>query len=148
MGKIIVTQDQADRINYFRKDDESKGEAIRHHVNKWLSSVNTCLNELSVDQLARALYVGYEVEENDWVVRMDHEIEEPYKVIGRTDEGHIQIDDESASLLPSSVFRYATTQEIAAEKEHRMDSKLDRIWIGLSDYERNGFYRKLVRGGY
>jgi len=147
MEKAKITQEQADKIWGWEWHTGGKSKLLGLHAKNLLGD-SKCLQSLTLDELARAIYVGCEVEENDWVVRMDHEIEEPYKVIGRTDEGHIQIDDESASLLPSSVFRYATTQEIAAEKEHRMDSKLDRIWIGLSDYERNGFYRKLVRGDY
>ena len=87
-------------------------------------------------------------EENDWVVRMDHEIEELYEVIGRTDEGHIQINDGSASLLPSSVFRYATGAEIASEKERRMDSKLDRMLVGLSNGESDRLHKKMECGDY
>ena len=109
MGKIIVTQEQADRINYFRKDDEGKGDAIRYHLNTWLAPVNTCLNELTLDELARAIYVGYEVEEKfkvgDWLVNNRN--------------GMIfQIEDrqEDKDIARMNHIRHATESEIAEEK--------------------------------
>jgi len=119
MGKVVITQDQADRINYFRKDDERKGDAIRYHLNTWLSPVNMCLNELSVDQLARALYVGYEVEEK---------FEVGDKVFYRTmDTGMHTIIGMQAGIcnlrgsvkftnVKTSNIRHATESEIAEEK--------------------------------
>ena len=63
MEKAKINQEQAEAINSCKKDDMDRGEAIRHHINTWCAPPNRCLNELSLDELVRALYVGYEVEE-------------------------------------------------------------------------------------
>ena len=147
MGKVVITQDQADRINYFRKDDERKGDAIRYQINKWLAPVNTCLNELTLDELARALYVGYEVEVEeqepqfevgDWAI---HDRGIPFEI------SEFQLAN-LGKLNNLRDYRHATGAEIAVGENRRMNKKINEIWIGLSDYERNGFYRKLVRGEY
>ena len=141
MAKIVVTQEQADRINYFRKDDEGKGEAIRHHVNKWLSSVNTCLNELSVDELARALYVGYEVEVEvkvgDWLVNNRNGL-------------MFQIEDrqEDKDIARMNHIRHATESEIVEEKERILDKNIDEILLGLESHERTRLREKLECGDY
>ena len=109
MGKIIVTQEQADRINYFRKDDEGKGDAIRYHINKWLAPVNTCLNELSVDELVRALYVGYEVEfeDGDWLINTHN------GMIFQIEDGR---KDNLKDIVGAKHLRYATESEIVEEE--------------------------------
>jgi len=151
MGKIIVTQEQAEAINSCKKDDMDRGEAIRHHINTWCAPPNRCLNELSLDELVRALYVGYEVEEK---------FEVGDKVFYRTmDTGMHTIIDMQAGIcnlrgsvkltnVETSSIRHATESEIAGEEKSRMDKKINKIWIDLSDYERNGLHKKLVRGGY
>ena len=151
MGKIVVTQEQADRINYFRKDDESKGEAIRHHINTWCAPPNRCLNELSLDELVRALYVGYEVEEK---------FEVGDKVFYRTmDTGMHTIIGMQAGIcnlrgsvkftnVETSSIRHATESEIAVEKERVLDKKINEIWIGLESYERVRLREKLECGDY
>jgi len=160
MGKIVVTQEQADRINYFRKDDESKGEAIRHHVNKWLSSVNTCLNELSVDELVRALYVGYEVEVEeqepqfevgDFAVNVhDGTVLEVINKI--TESGTYYEVVRCSSGLKESIhrdrLRHATESEIAEEEKRRTNVKIDGLLVGLSSGERVRLREKLECGDY
>ena len=157
MGEVVITQEQADRINYFRKDDERKGDAIRYHLNKWLAPVNMCLNELTLDQLTRALYVGYEVEENFKVGDLIIDKNDNYKTVIEITEietFHLfgnwsdERGQEIGICIMMKYARHATESEIAGEEKSRMDKKINEIWIGLSDYERNGFYRKLVRGEY
>ena len=141
MGKVKISRAQAEAINSCKKDDEDKGEAIRHHINTWCAPPNRCLNELSVDELARALYVGYEVEVEvkvgDWLVNNRNGL-------------MFQIEDrqEDKDIARMNHIRHATESEIAEEEKRRMDKKINEIWIGLSDYERNGLYKKLVRGEY
>ena len=57
LNKAVVTQKQAEHIKYFERD---RYYALEHKVNGTFSS-SGCLDELSLDELAIALYVGYEV---------------------------------------------------------------------------------------
>ena len=156
MGKVVITQDQADRINYFRKDDERKGDAIRYHLNKWLAPVNMCLNELSVDELARALYAGYEVE----VEELEPQFEVGDKVFYRTmDTGMHTIIDMQAGIcnlrgsvkftnVKTSSICHATESEIAEEENRLMNVKIKGLLLGLSSGERVRLREKLECGDY
>ena len=141
MGKVKISRAQAEAINSCKKDDEDKGEAIRHHINTWCAPPNRCLNELSVDELARALYVGYEVEVEvevgDWLVNNRNGL-------------MFQIEDrqEDKDIARMNHIRHATESEIEEEEKSRMDKKLDQILLDLSDGERDRLYEKLGRGDY
>ena len=123
MGKIIVTQEQAEAMNSCKKDDGDKGEAIRHHINTWCAPPNRCLNELSLDELTEALYVGYEVEEHFKVGDFIIDKNDSYKKVIKITEiktfhlfGNLsdrQGQEKGFSIL-RPYARYATESEIAA----------------------------------
>ena len=137
MGKVVITQEQAERINCFRKDDERKGDAIRYHITKWLAPVNMCLNELTLDELARALYVGYEVEVGDWLVNNRNGL-------------MFQIEDrqEDKDIARMNHIRHATESEIAEEEKRLTNKKLDEILLDLSDNETDMIHERFECGDY
>lgn len=70
MDKVVITQGQADAIEYSKKVTEEDNEQIvTHHIrhqlnsNKWSSGMLMELNGLEIGTLIKALYIGYEVEE-------------------------------------------------------------------------------------
>ena len=157
MGKVKINQEQANRINYFRKDDEGKEDAIRYHLNTWLTPVNMCLNELSLNELVRALYVGCEVVEEFKVGDLIIDKNDKYKTVIEITEirtfnlfGYSYDEDgqEIGTCIRIEYARHATESEIAAEKERLMDNKLDTIWLNLSDEERDRLHDKLECGDY
>ena len=151
MGKVVITQEQADKIRGWEYHTGYPDRLLELRAQYLLTS-SKCLQSLSLDKLARAIYVGYEVEERfevgNWVNHDDRNIGKITKI----KDGNIFIDvplnhGEYINTV-SKYFEYATESEIAGEEKRRMDKKINEIWIGLSDYERNGLYRKLVRGDY
>jgi len=155
MDKQIITYEQADKISEWEYNTGHPGRLLKLHAKNKLSKRSECLQSLSLDQLARAIYVGYEVEEKfevgGFVVNMhDGTV---LKVINKiTESGTYYEVVRCGSGLKESIhrdrLRHATPTEIAEEEKRRMDKKINEIWIGLSDYERNGLYKKLVRGDY
>src|SRR5690625_1070106 len=110
--KVKLTREQAKVI-------ESKMAfrhmSIKYHVmNNWDTDYERCLNNLTLDELIRAFYIGYEVEETfevgDWVHN---------NVTGRVakiddrgyDEEVAWVDDDKVNFFTQ--FRHATTEEIA-----------------------------------
>ena len=62
MGKVKITQEQAKEIEE-RKKTNLLDLSIIHHVNgRWEGATNYVLNDLTLDEFIRALYIGYEVE--------------------------------------------------------------------------------------
>ena len=136
MGKVKINQEQANRINYFRKDDEGKEDAIRYHLNTWLTPVNMCLNELSLNELVRALYVGCEVVEEFKVGDLIIDKNDNYKIVTEITEietFHLfgnwsdERGQEIGLCIKIENARHATESEIVAEKERLMGNKLDAI---------------------
>ena len=112
---------------------------LEHHVvDSWTGAGNECLNALSVSELARALYVGYEVEEEfkegDWVTAMHRT---GIKSIGRVID---VVDGKVYAIWTTfgedvttghghyglSNVEHATDEEIAREKTRRWWAKHDR----------------------
>src|SRR5699024_6673411 len=96
---------------------------LTHHINhKWKE--NRCLNDLSILDMARALYEGYEVEETfkvgDWV--KDTSTNAVIKIKDRQHRNNI--NDPRYSTV-----RHATPEEIAEEKQRRWWAKHGReVW--------------------
>jgi len=148
MGKVVITQEQADKIWGWEMHTGGKSKLLELHAKNLLAD-SKCLQSLTLDELARAIYVGCEVEVEelepqfevgDWVVNTCH------NSIFQLEQSEVKDFFERIPVLKH--IRHATESEIAGEEKSRMDKKINEIWIGLSDYERNGFYRKLVRGEY
>ncbi len=138
MQKVKLTQEQADTVEENTADKET---AIRLHVGgSWLAPVNKCLNKLTLDELVRALYIGYEVEEeykeDDWVVLKDGNIVRIYyvkngvyssNVVGYP-KGKVFAYDLGGDYWYDyeEIERHATPEEIAQEKERRWWEKHGR----------------------
>lgn len=130
MEKAKLTKEQAEALDeLFEKTTWSKDEMIDLHAagTKW--GPYRSLNELSVSELAKALYVGYEVEPefeyNDWVYQ------EATNTIARikgfnSEDNRVYIDHDEVISVHTSTIRHATPAEIAEEKERRFFAKHGR----------------------
>jgi len=150
MDKPMITRDQADRIWAWewRKDNPSK--LLELHAKKVLSD-SKCLQSLTLDELARAIYVGYKVEEKFKVGD---------KVFYRTmDTGMHTIIDIKAGIcnlrgsvkltnVKTSSICHATESEIAVEEKRRTNKKLDKILLDLSDDETDMLYERFECGDF
>src|SRR5690625_1290396 len=129
MEKVKVTQAQADLIKSIKDTDY----AINiHGLNK---RPDSSLQELTTAELARALYVGYEVEPEysvgDWVRDAKGEVIKVTEV----DRGGILTDGGNLRSWYGNrsdgyrSLKHATPEEIAKEKERRWWAKHGRdVW--------------------
>src|SRR5690625_2394970 len=126
MEKVKITQEQADALRKAIADYGSDNVMNDHvkMIDNWENILDP-LNDLEPHQLARALYVGYEVEPEfkigQWV-KSRHgigtgKITKIDKMGYYTDFGMIATSDD---------IRHATPQEIATEKARRWWAKHDR----------------------
>lgn len=129
MGKVKLTQEQANAIERFKS--EPKADLVKQHVMwKW-KSAGKSLNDLTIDELIRALYIGYEVEPKfkvgDWVYYQgQYEAERVGKI---THIGNDYIRYDIGYSNNKKYFRHATSEEIAKEKERRWWKSHDRnVW--------------------
>lgn len=142
MGKVKLTQEQADAIEIIKENKPTKLEAdIRTQLYKhWVSDKFKCLNSLSLDDFLSALYAdaGYEVEPEfkvgDWVHVMGIFRDRSPEVARVTEVSVDRIvldngfDLGRGSITPDRV-RHATPEEIAEEKERRWWKKHGReVW--------------------
>ena len=111
MKKVKVTKEQAKGLNQITTPQS----AVKEHVGNW--QLGNDLNALSLDELIRALYIGYEVEPEfkvgDWVVtKVTNHIG---KITGFSSiTKYYDIEG-----IQTDVIRHATPSEIAEEKERR-----------------------------
>src|SRR5699024_5902020 len=130
---VKLTREQAELIEYALSDDEGCYDGDKDRLLYGVLAPNIRYhNELSdlnniedVVLLAKALYIGYEVEETfevgDWIYSKQVE-----KFIKIEDEGQL----EGYNKFPS-YYRSATPEEIAKEKERRWWAKHGREVWGL-----------------
>ncbi len=116
MEKVKINQEQAEAIREWKYHTGYPGRLLELRAQYLLTS-SKCLQSLSLDKLARAIYVGYEVEEefkeNDWVVNL----------LGTV----FELSEFQPVLLWG--IRHATEHEIAEEKERRRWSSHGReVW--------------------
>jgi len=146
MEKVKINQEQADKIRGWEYHTGYPGRLLELRAQYLLTS-SKCLQSLSLDKLARALYVGYEVE----VEELEPQFEVEDWVIHDGGIAFKLSEFQLANLGKSNGlrnYRHATESEIAAEKKRRMDKKIDEIILDLSDEERDRLYEKLFRGDY
>src|SRR5690625_2635349 len=129
MEKVKLTQEQADAIERGIKIYGKSRIMNDHALDGWVGNLND-LNGLTKDEIARALYVGYEVEPEfkvgDWVY-----VESPkeglpnvYKIMN-AEKYSVNLDRLYGNHKKSDI-RQATPQEIATEKQRRWWEKHDR----------------------
>lgn len=143
MSKVLLTREQAEAIEHGLTAESSicKGSPSNlinlYSHNKYsfdgFSGRLRPINDLTVSKLAKALYIGYEVEETfevgDWVVRtkeLGHQNFYEGKIfkVKRIDKGHLTgqrvvVDNDDNSEHVFENIRHATPEEIAEEKQRR-----------------------------
>jgi len=144
MEKVKITCEQAEIITKWKYN---RGILLGVHARDTLATHN-CLQNLTLDQLARCLYgEGYEVEVEeqepqfefgDWVVNTCH------NSIFQLEQSEVKDFLERIPVLKH--IRHATESEIAEEEKRRTNKKLDEILLDLSDYERHKLHMKLKWG--
>jgi len=150
--KVMITKEQDDAIEeYMNKHKCSKETILDLHAANYKNNLTggsmqwsdpfRSMNELSVSDMARALYIGYEVEPKycvgKWVVVTDGfeeigRISKITKVSGRS----VLLEGVNNCWWEFSQIRYATEQEIAAEKGRRSEVKLSEILHDLTIKEK------------
>src|SRR5690625_3185738 len=130
MEKVKLTQEQAGEIerikNYFNRHE---------YITKFVETNGVSDSEFHIEELVRALYIGYEVEPEFKVgawVSVSWQSKKPtihkdVKLVGGND---LKIDGEQLNKHPSlDIVRHATPKEIAKEKQRRWWAKHDRgLW--------------------
>ena len=142
MEKAKINQEQADKIKLWEWHTKYPSILLNLHVNNALVC-NNCLQSLTLDELARAIYVGYEVEVEvkvgDWLVNNRN------GMIFQIEDG---LKDNLKDIVGAKHLRHATEPEIAAEKERILDKKIDEVLLDLGPHERTRLREKLECGDY
>src|SRR5690625_1796231 len=133
MEKVKITQEQANDIksitSLFDKSDLLARQAKADPWDRYKT-----LNKLSLDEMARALYVGYEVElefkEGDWIYReWDGKVSQITKIDHLVNKRWVICTDIYPVWLIKDEVRHATAEEIATEKQRRWWARHDRdVW--------------------
>lgn len=128
MEKIQLTQEQSEVVE-LRRNRKDKSSAIKHHIrNGWAGQKYRFLNDFTVDEFCRLLYVpgSYEVipqyNENDWVYR-NGEID---SIRWANYEKNLAYLDSIGMIGIDSIERHATPEEIQKEKKRRFWERLGR----------------------
>lgn len=125
MEKVKLTKEQAEAI----KRITTKSVAVGIHIETgWKTGRNLCLNELTTDELIKALYIGYEVEPEikvgDFVDIGLFGISKIAEVTGvKGDTIAINGSDEYHEF---KINRVLTDEEKQEEKQRRWWAKHDR----------------------
>ena len=151
MEKVKITREQADKIKGW--EWHTKYPSILLKIHGYNSFVcNNCLQDLTLDELARALYVGYEVEEFehwDWVYILETgeigRVDRNYSGIGFVDVYNHNY--HTKGYKPNEIH-HAAEHEIVEEKERVLDKKIDEMLLGLESHERTRLREKLECGDY
>ncbi|WP_438310874.1 hypothetical protein [Sporosarcina sp. FA9] len=70
-GKIVLTRDQAGAVERIKVNVRNEGILLKKIESPWVNERNLFLNDMSLDDVVRLLYVGYEVKQpsikiGDW----------------------------------------------------------------------------------
>src|SRR5690625_1877119 len=137
MEKVKLTQEQADAIKKLKAEASNK-EIIYMNTSPfggiYLDKDKQTIFEMDLDELIRALYVGYEVEleikVGDWVfIDYGEAGTEIGFIKGWINEPHSFYIDKCHFGANVNEARHATLEEIAEEKERRWWEKHGRdVW--------------------
>ncbi len=135
MEKVKITQEQADAIEAVQDREKVRSMIIRWHTGRgrWVDDEES-LNELELDDLIRALYIGYEVEpefkKGQWIYDITDENKTVIEVAYVTDRRVHGFWKTEYSDIDTHVAienaRHFTKAEIAKEKERRWWAKHGR----------------------
>src|SRR5690625_2713388 len=133
MEKVKLTQEQADAIKKLKAEASNK-EIIYMNTSPFggihLDKDKQTIFEMDLDELIRALYIGYEVESEfkvgDWVVTSD--FLEPIRKVKEVND-RLLVDNTGIVWRDFGEIRHATPEEIAKEKQRRWWNKHKReLW--------------------
>ena len=138
MGKVKITQEQARAIEE-RKRTNLLDLSIIHHVNgKWKGATNYVLNDLTLDEFIRALYIGYEVEPEFKVGDIVKDGNDTLREVAEVKENgiYLYVNNEIKSLgwhgKKTDMYkplRHATDVEVESYKKRRFWHENDReVW--------------------
>ena len=129
MEKVKLTKEQVTALEKAINDYGIDTTMNDHSPHNWGGCLSP-LNELKTHQMARALYIGYEVEETykvgDLVVHI------PTGIIGEISHvngnwiNFFHSDEQKAVNISVNDLRHATPEEIAEEKQRRWWAKHGR----------------------
>lgn len=136
MTKILLKKEQADAIEKLRESDYCDdvivhNVAVSYYNSESLKGDYKPLNGIRLDQLIKALYIGYEVVFNykpgEWVTYNNGF---QYGMVTRKIES---VDDEldrlhfgEGRIMPSRACRYASPEEITKAKEEEFWESIGR----------------------
>lgn len=135
--KVKLTREQAASIKLAVADYGSNTVLDMHAENPYWITKLSSLNTLSPNELARALYIGYEIEEEykvgDWVriVSDVHQTKNETRKVTEIKKSHAAREDvhyklDGRGVYFKSYIRHATPEEIKAEQERRQWAKISR----------------------
>lgn len=121
MEKVKITRELADELNDWMTR-EKKDSIIRCHAHGYMQT--SLIHKIKLDELIRALYIGYEVEPEfkvgDWV-KSRHGIG-----TGKITDIRLGYHTDFGMVAASDDIRHATPEEIATEKTRRWWKKNNR----------------------
>lgn len=131
--KVKLTRPQAAAIERI-KSNSVQFNIEKHESKSWRDLSG--LNDLSTEELALALFIGYEIKEEfkvgDWVIHDNKTIGKVKKIVNDVitidvELGYLRDNGEIAYVNTlARYFRHATPEEIAEEKERRWWTKHSR----------------------
>jgi len=135
MEKVKISQKQADAIEKY-KQEARKQHAKMTNVKPPFDTESWALplHFLSTTDFSRALFSGYEVEDEfkdgDWVAVEWDEGKDINVIVGFESHGRMIVDNEGLNNTPpNGIVRHATDEEIATEKQRRFWNGNNRdVW--------------------
>lgn len=160
--KVKLTREQAEAIKELKKrkfdDDVIVHNTVFYQVTeRERDTLYTALKDIHLDSLIRALYIGYEIEEEykvgDWVViTEEHNSKGKVLQIKIVESAILNLDYGNGfqSWWPVSSLRHATPEEIKTEQERRVWAKIGREVGEFRDGDlsigKDGFEYKTIQG--
>lgn len=132
-----MTEWQKDALEDLEQEYRKEDIVRQHVLGSWGDAYDS-LNRLSVDEIVRALYSGYEVEPEykigDWVARIDGEnFIHGEKVVQVTGVSEFYLNYGFDIGIRTDKIRHATPEEIKAEQERRVWAKTGRKFGEFKD---------------
>ena len=130
--KVVLTREQAEAIERGIKIYGKSRIMNDHEADGWVGNLVN-LNGITKDEMARALYIGYEVEEtfkvDDWVTSVSGATCQITKIRGEEVWGQWNRLTVTENYIKKVNVRHATPEEISKEKQRRWWARHGReVW--------------------
>lgn len=153
-GKVKITQEQADWLERY----ELTQDQIDHYIDiqPFRKRPDSPIVDWSASKLAKALYTGYEVEPEfkmgQWIYDITDKNKTVIEVAYATDRRvhgfwKTQYSDIDTHVAIENA-RHFTKEEIAKEKERRLDVKLNGLLSGLNKDKKYKLLEKLKKEAF